>query len=380
MNKEINISKISYYDKFKCIADKCKFTCCEGWDVAIDSDTYSRWKKIDDNNLLSNVKVNKCGGKKEYLINKKTSERCLFLDDKGLCNIVKERGEEYLSLTCSTFPRIENIFEDLKEISLSCACPEVVEIISNMDSGIEMYNEGFDNSYEYLLELKIRENIVNIINIENLELDKKLILSFQMLLNILYNEEITEDLLLNEFESFKDTKYLKELIDMYDEIEVNKYDAIEEVNNLFLDIIENYKDVSGLEILLKDISHYAEEADLDNLVDIWESFEGQFEEYNTLLKNCIIAKVLSSCISDDVEELALSLQMIIIEYLLVRYAVFLNYSIREDNNIKIEDIKDYIVCFSRVIGNNSDSVIEFLEGGFGNPILEIGYLCFISLF
>lgn len=380
MNKEINISKISYYDKFKCIADKCKFTCCEGWDVAIDSDTYSRWKKIDDNNLLSNVKVNKCGGKKEYLINKKTSERCLFLDDKGLCNIVKERGEEYLSLTCRTFPRIENIFEDLKEISLSCACPEVVEIISNMDSGIEMYNEGFDNSYEYLLELKIRENIVNIINIENLELDKKLILSFQMLLNILYNEEITEDLLLNEFESFKDTKYLKELIDMYDEIEVNKYDAIEEVNNLFLDIIENYKDVSGLEILLKDISHYAEEADLDNLVDIWESFEGQFEEYNTLLKNCIIAKVLSSCISDDVEELALSLQMIIIEYLLVRYAVFLNYSIREDNNIKIEDIKDYIVCFSRVIGNNSDSVIEFLEGGFGNPILEIGYLCFISLF
>lgn len=380
MNKEINISKISYYDKFKCIADKCKFTCCEGWDVAIDSDTYSRWKKIDDNNLLSNVKVNKCGGKKEYLINKKTSERCLFLDDKGLCNIVKERGEEYLSLTCRTFPRIENIFEDLKEISLSCACPEVVEIISNMDSGIEMYNEGFDNSYEYLLELKIRENIVNIINIENLELDKKLILSFQMLLNILYNEEITEDLLLNEFESFKDTKYLKELIDMYDEIEVNKYDAIEEVNNLFLDIIENYKEVSGLEILLKDISHYAEEADLDNLVDIWESFEGQFEEYNTLLKNCIIAKVLSSCISDDVEELALSLQMIIIEYLLVRYAVFLNYSIREDNNIKIEDIKDYIVCFSRVIGNNSDSVIEFLEGGFGNPILEIGYLCFISLF
>lgn len=380
MNKEINISKISYYDKFKCIADKCKFTCCEGWDVAIDSDTYSRWKKIDYNSLLSNVKVNKCGGKKEYLINKKTSERCLFLDDKGLCNIVKERGEEYLSLTCRTFPRIENIFEDLKEISLSCACPEVVEIISNMDSEIEMYNEGFDNSYEYLLELKIRENVVNIINRKNLELDKKLILSFQMLLNILDNEEITEDLVLNEFESFKDTKYLKELIDMYDEIEVNKYDAIEEVNNLFLDIIENYKDVSGLEILLKDISHYAEEADLDNLVDIWESFEGQFEEYNMLLKNCIIAKVLSSCISDDVEELALSLQMIIIEYLLVRYAVFLNYSIREDNNIKIEDIKDYIVCFSRVIGNNSDSVIEFLEGGFGNPILEIGYLCFISLF
>ncbi len=91
MNKEINISKISYYDKFKCIADKCNFTCCEGWDIAIDYETYSKWKNIEDNSLLNNVKVNKCGRKKEYLINKETSERCLLLDHKGLCNIVKER-------------------------------------------------------------------------------------------------------------------------------------------------------------------------------------------------------------------------------------------------------------------------------------------------
>ena len=72
--------------------------------------------------------------------------------------------------------------------------------------------------------------------------------------------------------------------------------------------------------------------------------------------------------------------MIIIEYLLVRYAVFLKCSITEGNDINTSDIKDYIVCFSRVIGNNSDSVIEFFEEGFGDPILEIGYLCLISLF
>ncbi len=243
-----------------------------------------------------------------------------------------------------------------------------------------MDNNGFESSYEDLLELKIRENIVNIINRDNLELDKKLILSFQMLLNILDNEEITEDLLLSEFEYFEDNKYLKELIDIYDDIEINKYESIKEINNLFLDIIENYKEVSGLEILLKDISHYAEEVNLEHILCKWEIFKDKFEDYNMLIKNCIIAKVLSSCISDDIEELALSLQMIIIEYLLVRYAVFLNYSIRDDNNIKLEDIKDYIVCFSRVIGNNSDSVIEFIEDGFGDPILEIGYLCFISLF
>ncbi len=380
MDKKINIAKITNYDKFKCIADKCRFTCCEGWDVSIDSNTYNKWENINDKNLLNSVKVKKCGRKKEYLIDKETNERCLFLDDKGLCNIVKDRGDEYLSLTCRTFPRIENVFGSMKEVSLSCACPEVVEIISNMDREINMISENYTDSYENLLELKVRENIVNIINKDNISLDKKLILSFQMLLNILDNGEITEDVLLNEFERFEDNKYLKELIDIYNGIGINKYESIEEINNLFLDIIENYKDVSGLEVLLKDISHYAEEANLENLLCRWKSFKRKFEDYNILIKNCIIAKVLSSCISNDVEELALSLQMIILEYLLVRYAVFLKHSIREDKSISIDDIKDYIVCFSRVIGNNSESVIEFLENGFGDPILEIGYLCFISLF
>lgn len=380
MDKKINILKIANYDKFKCIADKCKFTCCEGWDVSIDADTYDKWKNINDNNLLKGIKVRNCGREKEYLINKETNEKCLFLDHKGLCKIVKDRGDEYLSLTCRTFPRVENVFGCIKEVSLSCACPEVVEIISNMDSEIKINNEMFDSEYKYFLELKIRENIVNIINRDNLELDKKLILSFQMLLNILDNEEITEDLLLSEFESFKDNRYLEELIDIYDGIGINEYESIEEINNLFLDIIKNYKDVSGLEVHLRDISDYAEEIDLGEIADNWYEFKNKFNEHNKLIENCIITKVLSSCISDDVEELALSLQMIIIEYLLVRYAVFLKYSIIGDKYISIDYIKDYIVCFSRVIGNNSESVIDFFEEGFGDPILEIGYLCFISLF
>lgn len=380
MDKKINIAKITNYDEFKCIADKCKFTCCEGWDVSIDSDTYSKWKHINDNNLLNGVKVRKCGRKKEYLIDKETNERCLFLDHNGLCKIVKERGDEYLSLTCRIFPRIENIFENKKEISLSCSCPEVVEIISNITEEIDMINECDNKLEEEALEFKVRESIINIINKENISLDNKLIISFQMLLNILNNEEITEEILLNEFKRFSNNAYIKELISMYNKIDFNKEESLEEINNLFLDIIENYKDVSGLGVLLRDISDYAEVVDLEGSAENWREFKKKFEEHNKLIKNCIISKVLSSCINDDIEEVAISLQMIILEYLLVRYAIFLKYSISRDNNISVDDIKDYIVCFSRVIGNNSESVIEFLQDGFGDPILEIGYLCFISLF
>lgn len=55
MNK-IDTLKISNYDKFKCTADKCKFTCCEGWDISVDDNTYDNWKNDKSNNILNNVK------------------------------------------------------------------------------------------------------------------------------------------------------------------------------------------------------------------------------------------------------------------------------------------------------------------------------------
>lgn len=374
--------KILNYDKFKCTADKCRFTCCEGWDVSIDEDTYNKWKKEEHkcNYILNNVKIKSCGSKREYFINKATKEVCPFLDKEGLCDVVKNNGEEYLSLTCHRFPRIENIFENTMELSLSCACPEVVELISSIDGKISMTSENPINLKSSLSELKIRETLVNIIQQENFPLEYKLIISFQMLLNILQNEKIREDYLLKELEKYKNREYIKELIDMYGEIELNLKDSVEEINYLFLDIIQNYKEVSGLKILFKEVSHFAENAKIINLSAKWQGYKSFFEQYNQLVENCIVAKILSSSVSEDIEEMTLSFQMIILEYLLVRYAVFLRYCSNKSKEIDAEELKDYIVAFSRIIGNNTEAVIEFLKDGFGEELLEIGYLCFITLF
>lgn len=382
MNKEINILKVSNYDKFKCTADRCRFTCCEGWDVGIDTDTYNKWEKENDKNdhVLKNVKAKKCGRKTEYFINKETNETCPNLDENGLCEIVKKHGEEYLSLACHMFPRIENIFQDKKELSLSCACPEVVELISSITGKVNMISEINIDSKSDLLELKIRETLINIIQKESFLLEDKLIVSFQMLLSILENECFEEDSLLKELEKYNNNEYIQDIIDMYHEIDLNTNDSVEEINNLFLDIIENYKDVSGLEILLKDISDFAENVKIKSLCAKWEEYKGLFEQNSVLIENCIVSKILSSCISDDVEEMIISFQMIVLEYLLVRYAVFLRYCMNKSKEIKTEEIKDYIVAFSRIIGNNTEAVIEFFEDGFGEAILEIGYLCFITLF
>ena len=373
-----NIFKILNYDKFKCIADKCEFTCCKGWEINIDNSTYNKWKNENLDYLLEKVEAK---DKKEvYFINKENHEDCPFLDKQGLCDIVKNHGEEYLSLTCHTFPRIENVFDDRRELSLSCSCKEVVEIISNLNKKINLSLENYIRINDDLSELRIREALIYIMQQENISLEYKLIICFEMLLSILENESFNkkEDLL-EEIEKYRDRNYIQNIILTYKNIELDIYDSIEEVNNLFLDIIENYKEIPMFNDILSDISSFAEEFEIEDIEIKWNSYKEEFNRYNDLIENIIVSKIISNCVNDDIEEMIVSFVLIILDYLLVRHATFLKYYIDEEK-LYIKDIKNYIVAFSRIIQNNSDAVKEFLKDGFDDVILELGYLCFISLF
>ena len=201
-----------------------------------------------------------------------------------------------------------------------------------------------------------------------------------MLLNILKSKNVKEDTLISELKKYKNVEYIRELIKAYEEIDFNIDESMEELSCLFLDIIENYKEVSGLEEVLGPIGEFGEEVHIEILSENWNKYKTLFEEHNKLLENCIISKILSSCVNEDIEHMITAFQTIILEYILVRYAVYLEFLMNENEEVNIKDIKDYIIVFSRVIGNNIESVLEFLREGFGNEILEIGYLCFIGLF
>ena len=311
MKKIDNILKIKEYDKFKCIADKCKFTCCKGWDINVDTNTYNKWKeKSELNYLLDNVRFIISNGENSYLIKKETKGVCPLLSDEGLCNIVINHGEEYLSSTCKSFPRIENNFEDVKEVTLSCSCPEVVNIISNMKEKIYIESNKALSYIEDFGALQIREALVNIIQREDITLENKLVLSYNILFNILNSDDLDYEALIEILENYKSKNYIKE--------ELNKYKDYEK-------------------------------------------------------------KVLSSCVSDDLEEMIISFEMIILEFLFIRHAVFFRYCINEKENINIQDIKDYIVIFSRIIENNCDAVIEFLLDIFEREILDFDYISSLTL-
>lgn len=381
MKKIDNILKIKEYDKFKCIADKCKFTCCKGWDINVDTNTYNKWKeKSELNYLLDNVRFIKSNGENSYLIKKETKGVCPLLSDEGLCNIVLNHGEEYLSSTCKSFPRIENNFEDVKEMTLSCSCPEVVNIISNMKEKIYIESNEALSYIEDLGSLQIREAVVNILQKEDITLENKLILSYNILFNILNSDDLDYEDLIELLENYKSKKYIKEKLNEFREYNnKDKVKSLKEINSLSIDIIENYRSVPLFKEALTDIYKFAEENNIESIFKSWREVKDLFKEYDPLMENCIVSKVLSSCVSDDLEEMIISLEIIILEYLFIRHAILLNYCINENKEISIEDLKDYIVIFSRIIGNNSEAVLEFLLDTFEDDILDFDYISSLVL-
>lgn len=361
------------YDSFKCIADKCKFTCCSGWDINIDSNTYEKWNK-EKNKCKDILNKLKFIDNDYIIINKKTNDTCPFLDNRRLCNIVKSNGDEYLSLTCQRFPRIENTFEGIKELTLSCSCPEVVDIIGKIEEEIILVNCNNDDT-DIPIEIKIRDTIIKIIKEKNLNIESKLIVSYRMLLNILDNEELTEEVVLNEIGNYNNI-ILKETLQ-------NDNKAFRTINNLFLDIIENYKNVPVLKNSLNDISQismkiYRGEIKISELMALWNPFINYFNKYNKLIEKYIVTKILGNCFNEDIEEIAINLELIILEYLLVRYSVFLKVFLEDEENL-LQNIKDYIVVFSRIIGNNLDAVVEFIEEQYGDILFTVEYLQKISI-
>lgn len=131
-----------YYLEFACIADKCKHSCCIGWEIDIDSDTLARYdllssgygEKIRDSILRDS------DGSAHFALGGDPlgAERCPHLDECGLCRIISELGEGYLCDICREHPRFYNYTKNRREVGLGMACEEACRLILTSDGYAKM--------------------------------------------------------------------------------------------------------------------------------------------------------------------------------------------------------------------------------------------------
>jgi len=236
----------SYYKEFTCIASACEDTCCSGWDVVIDSQTYKCYQAMEGTfgeKLRSKMVVDQEGDNIFVL----DGERCPFLNNNNLCDIYKEKGEAFLSYTCKQYPRYMETFGDIKEMGISLSCPEAARIILRQAKASK-------------LELSEGHRAGQIVHEE-----QGMLIEFFLfracLMDILARDDISLGL--------RGAMVLRFVEDVQDKIDFLEMDDISQVR-------EKYKQESYIKELIKDLNTYkgSEAAKYKDVHEYFKTYQG----------------------------------------------------------------------------------------------------------
>ena len=172
-----------FYDSFHCIADKCTDSCCVGWEIDIDDKSVKHYtkikgdfgKKLHEN--IENGHFKLCEG-----------DRCPFLKQNGLCEMICNLGEDNLCDICREHPRFVEVYGDIMEKGIGLCCEEGVKLLLNANGTSEssiafIEREINDNPDEIPNDaikarnaiFKEREHLYKILTNHNKSLNERLI-------------------------------------------------------------------------------------------------------------------------------------------------------------------------------------------------------------
>ena len=151
----------NYYDKFECIAGKCRHSCCIGWEIDIDDDTLEFYNSINSE-MGEKIRKSITGEVAHFELTE--GERCPHLNERGLCDIILEYGDGALCDICAMHPRFVNCYKDFDEIGLGLCCEEAARIILFEEEkfyiDVAVQNEFFTRRREIFEILQNREKTI----------------------------------------------------------------------------------------------------------------------------------------------------------------------------------------------------------------------------
>lgn len=116
----------NYYHKFHCIADRCKHSCCIGWEIDVDEETMARYRMMDSE-MGARIRENIEGDEPHFRL--REGDQCPFLNERGLCDIILNCGEDALCDICALHPRFRNFYSSFFETGLGLCCEEAARVV-----------------------------------------------------------------------------------------------------------------------------------------------------------------------------------------------------------------------------------------------------------
>lgn len=123
-----NVFVPNYYNAFRCIAGACRHSCCVGWEIDVDEDTLRYYDALTgEMGARLRASIDREADPPCFRLN--PDERCPFLNENGLCDIITELGEDSLCHICHDHPRFRNVLGDRVELGLGLCCEAASRLI-----------------------------------------------------------------------------------------------------------------------------------------------------------------------------------------------------------------------------------------------------------
>lgn len=380
---KVNMFIPKYMLTFKCIGSACTDTCCAGWDINIDEDTYKKYTNCTGElKELVQGKIRENKNSYDYL-NKgfmilKEDNKCPFLNDNLLCDIHGGVGEENLCITCKRFPRVYNIIDNIYEKSGLASCPEIcdkaflnkykmefIEIEEEVDeSSIEVRRiidteafEGSDSLLQYFWDIRISS--ISIIQNRNFSIEERL-----SILKSFYNK-------IEEYYNEKDFERIEDILEEYSEGNID-FDSLKtldlnESNEFYLKLLDEELIKNIRSVRLKEcIEEYKKEIlkinDIAKYINYERSILSLMEKYSYILENYLANQIFKDLIPfNRGESLNLSINILINSYRIIKaYTIGIalnNKKINEDLIIRVIQSLSKDIEHNKVFKNLLESEI-----------------------
>ena len=387
----MNILKPFYYDEFKCIGGKCKDSCCLGWTIFIDKKTFNEYKKVRSSfksKLNSGISRNrKDSNDLHYGKMNLENGRCKFLNDKDLCDIYINLGEDYLCNTCKQYPRLVYKFGDVYEKTLNLSCPEVARMIveSNELFSFDMTDEILNETEKkYIKKYKNNKDLYKLLwEGRSLSIEVAQFRDIDIWKRLVFIKIIEERLQENiENQKYDNVSYIieecRQMVTSYERISsLDNLEKVTEVKIQFISILlrrkinarESNKTFLGLMEEFEQLTNNMEMFD-----ELEEEFNVYFEKYEYVLENYIVYSLYNNYMKALVnEDLNKCILILMLSYSTIKILLMSRWK-RNNKNLSNDDIVDVLYSFSRVTEHNNVFMQDLYNDLKNEGYISLAYL------
>lgn len=162
--------KPDFYDEFKCIADKCRHSCCVDWEIDIDEESLGRFMAAEGefgDYMRRSIALEPTP---HFVLS--GNGRCPFLRDDGLCKMILTLGEDSICDICREHPRFYNELPGRIEAGVGLCCEEACRLLLHGNEHLQLIIEGENEGEEDEL-IELRDEIFAILQDDTITFSRR---------------------------------------------------------------------------------------------------------------------------------------------------------------------------------------------------------------